>query len=298
MQAIVAPWSRLRAELGARFDHWGNNNGIATVQIGAGAPTTTEFENRGRDAFSPRIGLRLIAMPTLSFHTAAYQAFRAPNLAELYRRFNSGATQSLPNPALKPEFATGYEAGFDWQPLAWMQVKGTAYNADMRDFNTFVTIATNQRQRQNIQKTRSKGGEAYVALRPIQSLFVSGSINYDDDKIVSNGANTASIGTRVGRVPVQKEVVRVTYNTPAFGSWTVIGRHEGVVTTLQGVPLEPFTVVDANVQREIRSGLNGFVSVENIGDTKYQISLTSLNNGVASLGMPLTVRVGLEAYRF
>ena len=297
-QAIIAPLSRVRVELGARVDHWGNNNGIAIVQTGTTAPTTTTFENRTRDAFSPRAGIRFQVAPTLALHTAAYQAFRAPNLAELYRRFNSGANQNLPNPALRPEYATGYEAGFDWQPRAWVQLKGTAYNADMRDLNSFVTIAPNQRRRENIQKTRSRGGEAYLALRPLPALFVSASINYDDDKVVANAANPASVGARVGRVPVQKEVLRVSYTTPALGSWTVIGRHEGVTTTLQGVPLAPYTVVDANVQRELLPGISAFVSVENIGDTEYQVALTSLNNGVASLGLPRTVRIGVNVVKY
>jgi outer membrane receptor protein involved in Fe transport len=77
----------------------------------------------------------------------------------------------------------------------------------------------------------------------------------------------------------------------------VLGRHEGVVTTLQGVPLEPYTVFDANYQRSIIPGLNGFVSVENIGNTEYQTALTAVSNGIASLGMPRTIRVGLQAFR-
>jgi outer membrane receptor protein involved in Fe transport len=167
----------------------------------------------------------------------------------------------------------------------------------MRDLNTFVTIAAGQRQRQNVQKTRSRGGEAYLSLRPMQPLLVTASMNYDDAKIVAGPAGTV-VGQRVGRVPVQKQVIRASYTSPRFGALTLIGRHEGVTTTLQGVPLEPFTVLDANAQREIVPGVRAFVSVENIANTEYQVALTAVLNGVASLGMPRTVRVGLEAYRF
>jgi outer membrane receptor protein involved in Fe transport len=78
-------------------------------------------------------------------------------------------------------------------------------------------------------------------------------------------------------------------------------RHEGHTTTLQGVWLDPYTVVDANVQREIVAGLRGFVSVENIANTQYQISLalpTSTTPRLEQRGLPRTVRVGVEAYRF
>ena len=95
---------------------------------------------------------------------------------------------------------------------------------------------------------------------------------------------------------MQKQVFRGSYTSALLGALTVIGRHEGIVTTLQGVPLEPFTVFDANYQRAIVPGLNGFVSVENIADTDYQIALTAVANGIASLGLPRTIRVGLQAF--
>lgn len=289
VQAIAAPVEPLRIELGARVDHWGNNDGIATDASG-----TTEFENRSRDAFSPRLGARYEVARSFALHGAVYRAFRAPNLAELYRRFVSGPNQNLPNPALTPEFATGEELGFDWQPAAWMQLKGTAYTADMRDLNTFVTIAPNTRQRQNVQKSRSRGGEVYLALRPLDGLFVSGSVNYNNARVVDGPAG-ARIGARVARVPMQKQVVRVTYTTSGYGTWTLLGRHEGVTTTFSGAGLEPYTLLDANVQREIVPGLTGFVSLENVTDTEYQVNLSGT---IVSLGMPRTVRVGVEAYRF
>jgi outer membrane cobalamin receptor len=290
VQAIAAPWEPLRVELGARVDHWGNNDGRAIDNAGA----DTSYENRSRAAFSPRLGARWQVVKSFAVHAAGYRAFRAPNLAELYRRFRSGANQNLPNPGLKPEYATGEEVGFDWQPAGWLQLKGTVYSADMRDLNSFVTIAPNTRQRQNVQKTRSRGGEAYLALRPVEGLLLSGSVTYDNARIVDGPPGTR-VGARVSRVPMQKQVVRVTYATPRYGTWTVIGRHEGVTTTFSGAGLEPFTVLDANVRREIVPGLTGFVSVENLLDADYEVNLAGT---LVSRGMPLTVRAGVEAFRF
>jgi outer membrane receptor protein involved in Fe transport len=79
-------------------------------------------------------------------------------------------------------------------------------------------------------------------------------------------------------------------------------RHEGRTTTLGGVGLAPFTVVDANVQRELVPGLRGFVSVENIGDVKYQVNIsgsgTAASPFVYSVGLPRTIRAGVEAFRW
>ena len=66
--------------------------------------------------------------------------------------------------------------------------------------------------------------------------------------------------------------------------------------------LEPYTVVDANVQREVAPGLRGFVSVDNLFNANYQVNLagtgTTANPLITSRGMPRTVRVGVEAFRF
>ena len=87
-----------------------------------------------------------------------------------------------------------------------------------------------------------------------------------------------------------------------MGDWTVMWRHEGRTTTLAASGSSRSRVVDANVQRELVPGLRGFVSVENIGDVKYQVNIagagTATNPFVYSIGLPRTVRVGIEAFRW
>jgi outer membrane receptor protein involved in Fe transport len=83
------------------------------------------------------------------------------------------------------------------------------------------------------------------------------------------------------------------------GDWTVMWRHEGQTTTLQAAPLPPFSVVDANVQRDLVNGIRGFVSVENIGNTVYWTNVAGTGaSAVVTDGLPRTVRIGVEAYRF
>ncbi|MDB4890643.1 MAG: TonB-dependent receptor, partial [Gemmatimonadetes bacterium] len=297
VQAIAAPIEPLRVELSARVDSWQNNNG-KSVDAAAG---TTIYPDRSKTAFSPRLGLRYQLLSMLALKGSVYRAFRAPNLAELYRKQISATSITIPNPDLAAETGLGREVGFDFQPLDILQVKGTYYVADYRDFNVPVQISAGppaQRQRLNVSRSRSKGAEAYVALRPISSLFISGSVNYDDARVVDGPAGTV-IGAHINRVPSPKQVVRGTYTSSLLGDYTVIWKHEGTTTTLQGAPLEPYTVVDANVRRELVPGLRGFVSLENIGNTNYQINLAGTGTAtLISYGMPRTVRVGLEAFRY
>ena len=306
VNGVIAPAADWRVELSGRFDSWSNNDGIATVTPGSG---TTKYANATRNAFSPRVGIRWQALPELSFHTAFYQAFRAPNLAELYRAQTSATTITIPNPFLKPEYATGYEFGLDWQPAAWVQLKGTIYQANYRDFNTFVTTPGTggqpaTRTRQNVQNSRSLGGEVYLAVRPVEHFTFSGSLNYNDDRITSLGPNaptaTTFIGARIGRVPIQKATVRASYDDKTLGTLTVMGRYEGSNTTLgNAFTLPEFGVADVSYAREIFGGLNVFASLENIFDRKYNVNLSGTAAApIVSLGLPRTVLAGLELTRF
>jgi iron complex outermembrane receptor protein len=302
-QAIAAPWTPLRVELSARVDQWNNNDGHS-IDAAAGEQT---YADRSKTAFSPRLGARYQLLSNLSFHGAVYEAFRAPNLAELYRKQISATSITIPNPDLAPETALGREAGLDWQPARWLQMKGTYYVADYRDFNVPTTIpnASNPqcgviatcRQRLNVSSSRSQGAEGYVAVRPIAQLLVSGSVNYDDDRQQS-GIPAGQPKPHINRVPSPKQTLRATYSSRQFGDWTAIWRHEGPTTTLQGVWLDPFTVLDANVQRELSPGITGVLSVENITNTQYEVNLSAATNGIASFGLPRTVRLGMRVERW
>jgi outer membrane receptor protein involved in Fe transport len=303
-QAIAAPLQPLRVELSARADQWSNDNG-RSADAAAG---TVTYPDRSKSSFSPRLGVRYQLSSALSLHGAVYRAFRAPNLAELYRKQITPVQITVPNPNLSPETALGREMGLDWQPTHWVQVKGTYYVADYRDFNvpTVIPTASNPgcgnvatcRQRLNVNSSRSTGVEGYIAVRPLSQLFVSGAVNYDDARQQSGIAAGTTKKPHINRVPSPKQTIRATYSSTTFGDWTAIWRHEGPTTTLQGVWLKPFTVLDANVQRQLLPGFTGFASVENVGNTRYQINLTAATNGIASLGLPRTFRVGLRVERW
>ena len=140
-------------------------------------------------------------------------------------------------------------------------------------------------------------------IRPITQLFLSGGVNYDDDRVQSAlpAGTTNDTKPHFNRVPSPKQTIRATYSSAQLGDWTAMWRHEGTTTTLGAVPLAPYSVVDVNVQRELVPNLRGFVSVENLMDANYQVNIalaTATSPLIVSRGLPRTVRVGVEAYRF
>ena len=314
VQALISPITPLHIDLSARVDRWDNTDGHA-VSTTNGVATPTAYGDSSKTAFSPRVGLKYQLTSMLGFHAAYYRAFRAPNLAELYRKQVSPTQITVPNPYLSAENAEGREAGFDFQPIDWLQVKGTWYVADYNNFNVPTTVTgaarpaecgtvATCRTRLNVNKSRSEGGEIYVAIRPIRQLFLSAGATYDDARQQSGLPATATDSTKphINRVPSPRQTIRGTWSSRQLGDWTAVWRHEGTTTTLQGVALKPFTVVDLNAQRELVRGLRGFVSLENVADAKYEINKsgagTTASPWVISRGMPRTIRAGVEAYRF
>ena len=311
VQAIAAPVAPVTLELSARVDQWSNNNGHSNDA--AAGPTI--YPNQSKTSFSPRFGAVYQVVSTFALRGAVYKAFRAPNLAELYRKQISATQITAPNPNLKPETALGREVGFDFQPTSWLQAKGTYYVADYNDFNSPQTVTgaarpdacgtiATCRQRLNVGKSRSEGIEGYVAVRPVQQLFLSGGVSYDDARVQSGISATLPSDQKphINRVPSPRQTLRGTYSSSLLGELTVMWRHEGQTTTLGGLALKPFTVVDLNYQREIIRGVRGFLSIENIGDVLYEVNKggagSTANPYIISVGLPRTFRAGIEAFRF
>ncbi|MDB4899185.1 MAG: TonB-dependent receptor, partial [Gemmatimonadetes bacterium] len=56
---------------------------------------------------------------------------------------------------------------------------------------------------------------------------------------------------------------------------------------------------DASLRRELIPGLRGVLSLENIGDTQYQVNVAGTGTAaLVSYGLPRTIRLGMEAYRY
>ncbi|HEV8410408.1 MAG TPA: TonB-dependent receptor, partial [Gemmatimonadaceae bacterium] len=161
------------------------------------------------------------------------------------------------------------------------------------------------RMRENVQASRSLGGEVYMVLRPTDRFQFSTSYNYDDDRVTTLGSGvspsaTVFVGARIGRVPIQKAAARASYDSPLLGTWSLLYRYEGSNTTLgNSFTLPAFQVYDANITKEFVPGLSVFLSLENIFNTKYYVT----TSGTAALpinqiGLPQTVVLGLSLMKY
>jgi outer membrane receptor protein involved in Fe transport len=286
VQGVLTPAARWRIEASARLDGWRDFAGSRVVSD-SGART---FAARSDGAFSPRVGVSYAVVPTLTLRASAYQAFRAPTLNEQYRDFLSGNLLFQANPELGPEHLTGGDVGFDWRPMPAVELRITGFLNHLRDLGTFVPVAPGVLRRENVGRTRSRGGEAVLAVQPIPALRLVASYDYDDARITA-APTPASLGTRVPRVPLQRATLRAIYRTPAVGELSVVARYEGAETALSGASLAPFVVVDLQARRTLVRDVALVVAVENVADREYLVDRAGT---FESTGLPRTVRAGLS----
>lgn len=299
VQGVLAPTQALRIEASARVDGWRSYSGtrVDNTPLPPGytpLPPLTTFAPKTNAAFAPRVGIRYAISPSLTLRSSYYQAFRAPTLSEEYRTFFAGPNTFTGNPALTPEYLTGYDGGFDWQPVHMLELRATAFLNKYRDLDDFVfkmpgaTPNSAVLQRENLGSARAKGMEGEVALRPTHALTLVGSYNYDDARVTSTGKF-------VNRVPLQRGSLRATYDAPQLAALNVIYRYEGPNHALGGARLAPFAVVDLDLRREFVSGADIFVGVENLFDRQYAVNFAG---PLESIGLPRTVRGGIALHSF
>ena len=292
LSGMFAPAERWSVEVSARTDRWSNSDGVTTDDTGI-----SPYPIEGRNAFSPRVGARFVVDSSLSLHVAAYQAFHAPNLSQLYRKSIQNSIVLLPSPELQPEFVMAWETGADWQPLTWVQMKGTIYLANYRDLA--ATSNGGDRQRTNTLFARSLGAQYSVVVRPVQALELNGSINLDDARVTQGGSSGLRRDTRLPRVPLQRVIMSATYRSAGVGTLMLRGRYEGKSTTTGNRLLKDYRLYDMSYERSIGAGLTLFLALENIYDVAYQVNLAGTGNtALTTLGTPRSIRLGLEAARF
>jgi vitamin B12 transporter len=165
--AIVKPFTGLAVTGGVRHDDHSQFGGATT--FGANAN------------YSPNGGATNVR---LSYG----EGFKAPSLYQLYDTFSGNA-------ALRPERSKSYDIGFD-QSLdggrAMLSV--TAFRRDTRNQINYDNATFTYG---NLDRTRAKGVEASIALKPVDALTVTGSYSYVDAR--DRSAGSVNYGNRLAR---------------------------------------------------------------------------------------------------
>ncbi len=273
---------------------------LATVRyddyrISAGRIVTdgveTRFEDNDFDRFNPRLAARYQLADGVAIRSAWYRGFRAPTLAELYRRFGTSTFVGLPNPQLEPETLSGGEIGLDLRvgPLT-SQINLFRNDIDNLVGGVVVAFRPFTLLNANIGEVRSRGIELINSLAIDSHWQFDFGYIYTDAEIIDNLDDPSLIGNRNEGVPRHFGSAALSWRD---ANWdvTVRGRHLG--TRFQDASnetrLSSHTVIDASVAYQVNDRLRLHVAAENLFDNDY---VANALGGVGQLGAPLQVLLG------
>jgi vitamin B12 transporter len=185
----------------ARADRWSVAQGHFTEFAASGVQTSNlAFADRSGWKASLRGGMRFDAGGGLALRAAAYSGLRQPTLNELYRPFVVFPVTTRANAALANEVLAGFEGGLDFSPSAAVQLHVTAYDNRIKGAIANVTIATNLRERRNLDAIHARGIEVAGAVR-VGSFDFDAGLAVIDAAVEASGISALLNGKRPAQVP-------------------------------------------------------------------------------------------------
>jgi outer membrane receptor protein involved in Fe transport len=296
-QDLMTLSPRWQLTLSARYDNWRDSSGASVEKtLATGAVRPTFFEPRTEDAFSPRAALLFHASEGVTLRAAAYRAFRAPTLNELYRSFRVGDTLTLANEQLQAERLTGGEAGANWAVASSFNLRLTGYWTEtvnpVTNFTLSVTPALITRQRRNLGRTRSRGIEAEADYRIGSRWRLSAGYLFADATVRSAPQDPRLVGLWVPQVPRHQFTLQAAYAHPSLLTAAIQFRASGhqFDDDQNQFPLGSFAVIDALASRPLTRWLEVFVAAQNLLNERYAVGRTPIE----TIGAPRLVRGGLR----
>lgn len=296
LEGIVQLTRRWSLTLSGREDLWSNLDASSTRVPVKGTPTLINYPDRGQNVFNPRLSTSYTMNNGVTLYAAAYRAFRAPTLNELYRSFRVGNVQTQANPYLQAEHFSGAEGGVKATLSRRVAVRGSLFWGYTTDPVENVTLSSTPqlitRVRQNLGETRSWGIQAGTELQITSTVQLSATYQYIQSTVVSYPGNPALVGNWVPLVPQNEFVFQGTWAAPKQFFVAIQGRTAGneFDDDQNLLPLGGYFVLSATVSHPLPKGFDIFFQGENLTNKEYEIGRTP----VATLGQPILVRGGLR----
>jgi outer membrane receptor protein involved in Fe transport len=293
-QASLRPVERLEILASLRYQQFRNFDAFDGAPGGLG-----DTPDRETSSVDPRVSVRWTATPEIALRAAAYKAFRAPTLDNLYRAFSTPSGIFYGNPGLQPQTLKGGEVGFDVN-RGGFRAQITAYTNTIDNLITFAPLDPSQlpagfffgTRNINAGRARSQGVEAEANWTLTDAWSLRAGYTFADSTITQSALDPASVGKQQGGVTRHRFSAAVTYLGPhglritpqvrwLSKSW---GDNDNTL------PLGAHVVADLSASYPLTPRLDAFVQVENLFDRRYVAD----NNGFEPrrLGTPLSAFVG------
>ena len=277
---------------GVRADRWSIRNGFYKAISAAGLVTQdSSYANRSDWEFSGRAGALYHLSDAVALRGAAYSGFRLPTLNELYRPFVVFPITTQANAALKPEKLKGVEGGIDLTPASGVQLSATLFYNRLDDAIANVTIATNTRQRQNVNAIVAKGVELTASAQLPADFSLLASYAYSHSKVDAPGM--AFDGFAPAQVPRHSASATLAWAPKAGPELSATLRYTAkqYEDDLQSDVLPDALTLDALARLPIGHGISLVARGENLFDEDV---VTRNAGGSIDLGTPRTLWIGVR----
>ena len=277
---------------GARVDRWTIDHASLTERNTAGAITKNAiYPDRDGWEGSFRGGLLWHAISAVDVRVAGYTSFRVPTLNELYRSFTVFPVVTNANPNLDPERLKGAEVGVDVRPLPGLHFSATAFYNRLGNAISNVTLATNLRERENVDAIVAKGIELSGDLK-LGDFMIDASYSLNDSRVHGSGAAAQLNGLRPAQSPRHAASGTLAWNAPYHIRVSTTVRYVGpqFEDDLQTDVLKSATTVDGFIHVPIAKGFGLTGRVENVFD---ETVITRNQGGSIDLGTPRTFWIGV-----
>ncbi len=282
----------------ARVDHFTNTD-AAQYQASALTPEPSLSET----VLDPRLGLSRRILPNLSIHASAFRAYRAPTENELYRTGQVGQQITMPNPRLRTERATGWEAGLAAAPSAWKsELRGSYFWTQVNRPITALTISTtpttSRLMRENLGQIESRGVSLdanvhpTVPFAPALGLTLEGGYQFAIATVTKFTQEPALEGKWIPQVARNAATLQATLGSDRLGRLSVETRASGrqFDDDQNAYELHGYVRFDIYASHTFRTRYEAFAAVENLLDRSIDAGRTP----VRTLGTPQLARFGVR----
>lgn len=288
-ETSIKPLDNVELLASLRYDDFRNSDG-EIVSNGV----VTRFGNNSFDRFDPRLAATWRVSENLKLRGAWYRGFRAPTLAELYRRFGTTTFVGLPNPELDPERLRGGELGLDLTAGGFTSQLNVFQN-NVEDFVGGVVVAFRPftTRNANIGEIRSRGLEWINSYRFDERWAIDFGYTYTDAEIIAHIDDPELIGNRVEGAPKHFASASLVHGEADGFQLTLRGRYLGAQfqDSSNETRIGSHTVVDLAGSYPLSNQLSAYISIENLFDKGYTANALG---GLPQRGAPLQVLAGLR----
>ena len=294
---------RLVVTGGLRADRWAVEGGYFDGSFTAcDIAASRTYPDRSDWRMGWRGGVVWRASERLSFRAAGYSGLRLPTINELYRPFVVSPVTTCANPDLQNELLGGYEAGIDWSPNEAIKLALTAFDNRVRNAVANVTIATNKRERRNVDAIHARGIELAVGIHR-GSWSLDGSFALTQAEVEASGTSADLDGLRPAQTP--RIAANATLGWRPREGWRVSAtlRHVGAQfeDDLQADRLPAATTLDLFAEVPVNDRVSVILRGENLTDTPVVTrQVTDLTKALGpanpsiDLGAPRTLWAGVR----